>query len=595
MREFIAKLIEKIGKGPLAALFIMAMVIATTTASLAGTTGNLIANPSLETGTGNAATDWTKAKSGGMFNTVTFSMQSTGSKDGTRSAYIKQAGGAAGSAYWKPTAITTISGATYNYSSWYKSNVATTVKATVELTTGRTQSLILKSPAASSTAWQQVAVGFTAPANAKKITVYHVLAKHGWLQTDNYSLTATTADPIPTPTPTPTPSANMVTNNSIELGVSPAATDWTPGNWGTNTATFTTPVGSAQDGQRSARIDVSGYNSGDAKWMMKPVDVTPGNTYNFSNWYKSNTASQLDIAYTMQDGTTQYEWLKDLPAASSWTNNAATFTAPANAKNMIVFQLIAGNGWLETDNYSVTTPTAPAPTPTPSPSAPFSKPLVSIEFDDGWGSAYELGLPAVEQFGWKPTQYIITDTAANNANYGEGTYMTPAQIIDWNRRADIGSHSVTHASIPTLTAAQMRGELENSKLYLDGLLGENTNLYVSPYCESSQAVIDIVKTLYQSMRNCEATYNSASNFNRWDLKSFIVLNTTSDAEITTLLNQTKANNGWLIIVWHEIAGDNVNSWSVSQATLKRQLQLIKDSGIEVTTTQEALNRSLGQN
>lgn len=598
MKQSIRNVISKIGKGPLAVLFIMAMVVASATMSLAATSGNLIANPSFETGTGNAATDWTNTKSGGFFNTVTFSVKSTGSQEGTRSAHVQQSGVIAGSAYWKPVAITAVPGATYSYSSWYKASVATTVSASIELTTGKTQSLTLKSPAASSTNWQQVSASFTAPANAKKITVYHTLAKNGWLQTDSYNLTATTPDTVPNPNPnpnptdpTPVPTTNMVTNNSVENGTANTATDWATNSWGTMTAKFTTPTGTAQDGTRSARIDVTSRVSGDAKWMMKSVDVTPSTTYNFSNWYKSNVATQLDVEYTLQNGTKQYDWLKDVPAASSWTNASASFTTPANAKSMIIFQPITKNGWIETDNYSLGK-SVPS-TPNPNPTGAFSKPLVSIEFDDGWTTAYNLGLPAVEELGWKPTQYIITDTAVNNDQYGNGTYMTPAQIQDWNRRADIGSHSVTHDHIPNLTAAQMRAQLEDSKRYLDNLLGENTNLYVSPYCESSQAVIDIVKTMYQSMRNCEATYNSVGNFNRYDLKSFIVLNSTTDAEITNLLNQTKANNGWLIIVWHEIAGDNVNDWSVSQATLKRQLQLIKNAGIDVVTTQDGLNKSLG--
>jgi peptidoglycan/xylan/chitin deacetylase (PgdA/CDA1 family) len=291
----------------------------------------------------------------------------------------------------------------------------------------------------------------------------------------------------------------------------------------------------------------------------------------------------------MQDGSISYTWLKNIPATSSWAETNHTISTPAGAQRMTVFHLIAATGWLEVDNYSLVDLSVEQP-PAPGEQA-FSKPLVSIEFDDGWGSAYRLGLPTVESFGWKPTQYIITTTAINNSNYGVGTYMTPDEIKDWNRRGDIGSHSVTHARIPALPISQITAQLTDSKTYLDNLLGEPTNLYVSPYCESSQTVIDIAKTLYQSVRNCHARANTQANFDRWNLSSFIILNTTTDAEIRNALNNAKASNGWLILVWHEIDGDNKNPWSVSQATLTRQLQIVKDSGIEVTTTQSALDRS----
>lgn len=418
---------------------------------------------------------------------------------------------------------------------------------------------------------------------------------------------------------------NLVTNGSLEIGDAASAQGWTTSWWGRMNALFSIRNNGAQEGSRSARVDVSNYSRGDARFATTEIAVVPNKSYTISNWYKSNVTTSLDVAVITTTGTTRYYWLKDATPANSWTQNTASFTTPKNAQKIIVYQLIGTNGWLETDNYSVSTvqaatpppapvpnpspsptpsPTPPAPvptppTPTPTPPTPpptssgrFTRPLVSIEFDDGWGTAYRLGLPLVESFGWKPTQYIITDTAANNALYGAGTYMTPSEISDWNRRGDIGSHSVSHPSVPSLTAAKRLAELTNSKKYLDSLLGEPTKLYASPYCESSSAVVAVAQTLYQDVRNCIPEPNTAANFNRWDVRSFIVLNSTTDTELRNMINQAKASNGWLVLVWHEVDGDRKNAWSVSPATLKRQLQIVKDSGITVVTTQQALNESL---
>jgi peptidoglycan/xylan/chitin deacetylase (PgdA/CDA1 family) len=390
--------------------------------------------------------------------------------------------------------------------------------------------------------------------------------------------------------PTPVPSSNLIANASLESGIASTITNWSSSSWGTLTAKHTITSSGSQDGTRAGRVDVSQYTQGDAKWYFDSVAVASNTKYQFTNHYRSSVPTVLTAAVTMQDGSIQYLWLKDVPAASSWTQTNHTLTTPTGAQRMTVFHLIAATGWLEVDNYSlkdVSVAQPPAPVGTA-----FSKPLVSIEFDDGWGSAYRLGLPVVESFGWKPTQHIITDTAINNSNYSVGTYMTPGEIKDWNSRGDIGSHSISHAHVPTLPTAEISAQLTDSKKYLDTLLGEPTNLYVSPYCESSQAVLNIAKTLYQSVRNCEARANTQANFDRWNLSSLIILNTTTDAEIRAALSDAKASNGWLILVWHEIDGDNKNSWSVSPATLKRQLQIVKDSGIEVTTTQSALDRSI---
>lgn len=415
---------------------------------------------------------------------------------------------------------------------------------------------------------------------------------------------------------------NLIVNNSLEAGIATDASNFSSDSWGNLKAVFTLPTTGAQDGVRSGYVKVTNYVSGDARWTPAAVDVQAGATYTFSNWYKSNVRTEIDAEVEMQDGSVQYLWLKDVAASkTTWKQATAKLTMPQGAKRVRVYHLIARNGWLQTDNYALnaatsgstsptpttspTTSVSPTPTPTvnptptvsptppPTTNASFSRPLVSIEFDDGWTTAYQYGLPLVESFGWKPTQYIITDTAKNNANYGNGTYMTPAQIQDWNRRGDIGSHTVSHPSLPSLSLTQMTNELTTSKNYLDALLGEPTKLLATPYCESSASVVGAAKTLYQSSRNCEPIANTKANFDRYNLNSFIVLNTTTDAEIVAALNAAKASNGWLILVWHELAGDTKNAWSVSPATLQRQLQLVKNSGVTVTTTQSALNESLG--
>lgn len=401
---------------------------------------------------------------------------------------------------------------------------------------------------------------------------------------------------------------NLMANPSGEVGTVTTATDWSMGQWGSLKPTFSIPTTDAQDGTRSLYISVSQYTSGDAKWYPDGTTVVPGSKYYFSDWYKSSVATSVDVEYQLSNGSFQYVWLGDPAASATWKQFSANFTAPANAVKVRVFHAINKKGWVQTDNYSLSTDTTsptpqPTPTPTPTPTDPtpvpqptptlvptpatgaFSRPLVSIEFDDGWASAYQYGLPLVESLGWKATNYIITETP------GWEDYMTNAQIMDWNKRGDIGSHTVSHPSLPSLGKNKITNELKNSKAYLDSLLGEPTTLLATPYCESNNNVVTVAKTLYSSLRNCTEDVNTKANFYRYDVKSFIVLNTTTDAEIKALLDKAKATNGWLVLVWHEVAGDNKNDWSVSPATLQRQLNLVKSSGIDVVLTQQALNTS----
>lgn len=246
---------------------------------------------------------------------------------------------------------------------------------------------------------------------------------------------------------------------------------------------------------------------------------------------------------------------------------------------------------------STTTPTIPVTTPTiPTTHAPFSRPLVSVEFDDGWASAYKLGLPLANEFGFPTTQYIITDTAKNNASYGVGTYMTPAMITDWLAKGgDIGCHTQTHADLTTLTAAQAQVEMAGCKSYLGGF-GKTPTLFATPYCASDKTVTDLAKQLFQDMRNCDSPTNTADDFDRWNVHSISIENTTTVADVKAILADAKATNGWTVLTFHEV-GTPIDpadpTYTTSVAQLRAIFQAIKDSGIAVVSTQAGLNESIG--
>lgn len=549
---------------------------------------NILANASVETVVSGTPAGWAQA---GWGNNQRTHEVVPGAHTGSNAVKVTVANYVNGDARWNPPTVAASAGQIFEYSDWYMASAPTHINVAIELQNGTIMYDWLATLAPSNT-WTQVNAQYTMPANAKAATFYHLISENGSLTTDDYSVSI--QSPVTSiPTEPTNPSANMIGNASMEQSSTNSISGWAGNSWGSLQPTFTAVKGQAQDGTTASRVSVTNYSSGDAKWWFTPVAVVPGKTYTISDWYRSDSSTQMVAAATLNTGTIQYIWLGDIAPATNWTQFQANWTAPANATQVTMFHLIRSNGWLETDTFQMNeiapTPTDPTPTPTPNPT-PAGTGMVSIEFDDGWQSAYQYGLPLVERFGWKATQYIITDTAVHNADYGVGTYMTPAQIQDWNQRGDIGSHSVDHRDIATLSNAQKTAELRDSDTYLTNLLGEAVNLYASPYCSSSASVVSIAKLYYQDVRNCDGGVNYKNSFDRWNVDCFIILNTTTDAEIRAAISDAKANNGWLVLVWHEVDGDTKNDWSVSQQTLQRQLQLVKDSGIEVVSSQDALNR-----
>jgi len=151
--------------------------------------------------------------------------------------------------------------------------------------------------------------------------------------------------------------SNMIPNPSVET-VDPAnknlPQDWTSSSWGSNATTFTYAK-TGNTGTRSLKIVMSNYNDGDAKWYNTPVAVTPDTLYRFTDHYKANVGTDVNIAFTMADGSTVYYFIGTASSTGTvWGTFTSTFSVPKGAVNMTVFHLIKANGNLTTDDFNIT-------------------------------------------------------------------------------------------------------------------------------------------------------------------------------------------------------------------------------------------------
>lgn len=565
------------------AVFTATMLIATvSTASLQNTSSNLIENPSAEVGTASTSalpSGWHTNSWGS--NNSTFSYVQDSGATGNRSLKVETTSYSGGDAKWYFSPISIKPSTECAFTNSYKSNVSTNVTIQYTLADDTYSYIWLGSPTSSSTNYSTFTKSFTTPANAKSMTIFHLIDRVGWLNTDNYSLTCQGEEQ--NPRPQPHPDGGLIANPSVESGNS-QPTHWSTNAWGDMNAKFSYLTSGGAHGSRSVQVDVASGTTGDAKWYFNEVAVQPGQTCTFSDSYKSNVATDVTAGYTLQNGAKQYAWLGGAAAsAHNYQSFSKTFRTPADVKSMTVYHVISKTGWLNTDSFSLTCePVKTEPTP-PADSTKFSRPLISIEFDDGWKNAYELGFPIVEEFGFRATQYVITQTTQ------WGGYMNNDQIRALDSRGhDIGSHTVSHPHLPQLSDVQIKTELQSSKSYLQSVLGKPVDLFVTPYCESDNRVKEEAKKIYATLRNCQAAANTKKNFDAYNLNSYIVYDTTTDAEIQAWIDDAKANNSWMILVYHEVQQSPDNPWAISPSSLRSHLQIVKDSGVTVKKTSDAL-------
>lgn len=726
-------------------------------------TPNLIPNPSVETSVSSKPANWLQGKWGS--NTTTFTYQN-GGHTGSKSLYINMSKHTSGDAKWYFANVNVTPGQQYSFSDFYKSNVATEVDVQYTDTSGNLGYAFLAAPAASSTAWVSTSGTFTVPANIKALTIFHLINKAGWLQTDDYSLTAVNQAPTPptvsltapspnatvsgtqtisanasdangvsnvqfkldgsnigsadtssaysvswdsttvsngshtisatatntagltttasetvnvqnvvaTPpsvsiaspsngatvsgtqsvtasasdangissvqfkldgnnvgnpvttapynyawdttsaangshtltavatntagltatsapvtvnvqnTATPPPSnPNLIANASFETAQnSTTPQGWQASHWGSNTTSFSY-LNTGHTGSRSAEVQVSNYSSGDADWYYGDVPVTAGQTYSFSDWYQSNVATEVD-AEVIVNGAPQYYFVGSAAASSSWSEFTATFTAPVGATSMSLYHLIAKNGFLITDDYSLTQYV----------STPFNRPIVSITFDDGWEDQYQYALPLLQGAGLPATFYIISGELND-----QPTYMSGAQVQNlYADGMEIGSHTITHPDLTTVSQSQLVNEMSQSQATLQNLLGAPVTDFAYPYGAYNANTIAVGEQYYQSQRSVDDGLNTKDNFNPTTLKIHEVDSNITQAQVQAWVDQAIQQKAWLILVYHEVnttpeAADDAQ-YTTQPTDLSAELNYIKQTGVAVKTVNQALQEITSQ-
>lgn len=125
------------------------------------------------------------------------------------------------------------------------------------------------------------------------------------------------------------------------------------------------------------------------------------------------------------------------------------------------------------------------------------RPMVSLTFDDGYDSDYNIVRPIFEEFGFRGTFFPISDLIGSSERF-----MTPEQL---KYMADIGheigTHTKTHASLIELSREEIKTEMRESKLAIQDITGHPVETLCYPYGHSNDDVRDIASGFFIGARN----------------------------------------------------------------------------------------------
>jgi peptidoglycan/xylan/chitin deacetylase (PgdA/CDA1 family) len=476
-----------------------------------------------------------------------------------------------GDAKWYFNPVGVQPGTNYTFTDYYKSSVPTVVVAASYDAAGNpTYTEVSSTVAASSTTWKQLTVQIKTPANSAKLTVFHLINRNGWLQLDSASLTAG-APPLPTALPP---------NGSFEQATGDAPSGWAKEGWGNNTRSFSYAT-QGRTGTKSAKVTVSNYVDGDAKWAFTPLALPAGKDYRFSMWYKTNTQPRVVARFISNNGTTEtYHGLPNPEPSGSttaWQFYSDTFYVPPGTESVTTFMFIAGNGWVQTDDYSIT-----SYTPTP-----LSQGLVSITIDDGHEENNVTVLPKLNDHGFKATYCYATE-------YIEGIPSAIGGVKSfYNAGHEVCAHTVSHPDLTTISSTQLVYELTHSKQYLESITGPVKN-FASPFGSYNVSVNNEIKKHFRSHRTVDEGYNSKDNFNPYRIRVQNMRDTTTLTEFQSWLNKAKADKTWLVLVYHRVTTATPGPYDTKESDFAQQLNALQASGLSVKTYNAALDQVTAQ-
>ncbi len=342
-------------------------------------------------------------------------------------------------------------------------------------------------------------------------------------------------------------SADPVANASFEnedAAVPGQPASWAANQWGEVQASFLWAEG-GHSGKRCARAVVTAagaVGTGDAKWYGEPFKPDPGTgPLQLRDWYRSDVTTHLWIqALGSTAAEADYLEVATLPPAATWTEASGTILLPPWTKTMRIFHVLEKPGFLEVDDFSAVRATKTG-----------SRPLVSISFDDGWITAYNMLIPKMDSYGYKGTHFIITQYM-DKPGYA-ADYVTHKQVKKLLAAGhEVGSHTLLHEDLTQMDDPTLNANLEETKKELEKF-GVPIVGFAPPYGVYDDRVRERVQKSYPYLRTVKHGLN-VPPYKTHELFAVVVTWSMKPTELEDLLLEAEYTPGaWLILLYHRAA------------------------------------------
>jgi peptidoglycan/xylan/chitin deacetylase (PgdA/CDA1 family) len=221
---------------------------------------------------------------------------------------------------------------------------------------------------------------------------------------------------------------------------------------------------------------------------------------------------------------------------------------------------------------------APLAPPTPVPAV--HRALVSLDFDDGYESGFNNGLPLFEAAGMKTTHFIITQKV------GTPSFITLGQLQAISANNEIAAHTRTHPHLSTLTPAQQQWEIQGSKDDLTSW-GYIVTDFAYPFGDFNTDTQNITAQFFATGRTVDGTSRNYGSTPPMHLYAVALSDQSLLQHIQDVIDRAQQDEGsWLIIVFHRVDEDG-NIISVRHELIAQTIAYLQQKNAQVVTHTEA--------
>jgi len=218
---------------------------------------------------------------------------------------------------------------------------------------------------------------------------------------------------------------------------------------------------------------------------------------------------------------------------------------------------------------------------------------VTLTFDDGNVDIYQNALPITKKYGLKAVLFPEIGAVDNNESWS----------VNWNQLKEfksanweIGSHTMTHPDLTTVSDATLDYELSQSKKLLVSH-GFDVKTLAFPYGEANAHVLDYASRYYENSRLSWG--NNGLNvfpYDRYNIVAMKVSSTTTPAEVEKWMDDALKNKQWLVLMFHDIvSGTPADEYQYNSKNLDTIASYIKSHSLKPQTITEAMAFSAGTN